>query len=105
MAEAAYGLTDDRGLTFQNVLNRRLFKIVGGVNFIFMLQDIVELDSDKYTIDDDVYLTIGRRNEMDAEREEGVRLYKELMERRVRKCMRGKLRKKRRKRLDLGLLM
>jgi hypothetical protein len=100
MAEAVYGIRHDRGLTFQNILNRRLFKIVGGVNFIFMLQDIVKLDSDRYTIADDVYLTIGsvllfmtllelrdiaivRRNEMDAEREEGVRLYMAMIERRV----------------------
>jgi hypothetical protein len=55
--EAAYGFKYDKGLSFQNILNRRIFKIMAGVNMIFTLLDIINEDNDKYTIADDVYLT------------------------------------------------
>jgi hypothetical protein len=57
-SEAAYGLKNDRGLTFQNIMNRRVFKVMAGVNMIFTLLDIIDEDNDKYTIADDVYLTV-----------------------------------------------
>jgi hypothetical protein len=57
VGEGAYGLKKDRGLTLQSFINRRIFKIMAGVNFIFTLLDIINKDNDKYTIADNVYLT------------------------------------------------
>ncbi len=57
-AETAYGLCKDRGLSLQSFIHRRFFKIVAGVNLIFTLLDIINLDNDKYTIADDVFCTL-----------------------------------------------